>query len=88
MKDGQSMGKILYYKDLDKKSERNKTEMDVSTERTNDIEKESIKRALRSMPQDLQSAILLLPYYVKEENKKINKSDKAEKTKEFRNIYF
>lgn len=81
MKDGQSMGKILYYKDLDKKVRETKTEMDVSTERTNDIEKESIKRALRSMPQDLQSAILLLPYYVKEENKKINKSDKAEKQK-------
>ena len=81
MKDGQSMGKILYYKDLDKKVRETKTEMDVSMERTNDIEKESIKRALRSMPQDLQSAILLLPYYVKEENKKINKSDKAEKQK-------
>lgn len=81
MKDGQSMGKILYYKDLDKKVRETKTEMDVSTDRTNDIEKESIKRALKSMPQDLQSAVLLLPYYVKEENKKINKGDKAEKQK-------
>lgn len=88
MKDGQSMGKISYYKDLDNKVRETKTEMDVSTDQTNPIEKESIKRALKSMPKDLQSAVVLLPYYVKEENKKINKSDKAEKQKNLETYIF
>ena len=80
MKNGKSMGKISYYKELEKNMKKNKNNLEANTDQT----EESIKNAFELMPpryKDQKSAMLLLPYYVKEENKKINKGDKTEKQK-------
>lgn len=80
LKNGKSMGKISYYKTLAENMKKNKNKLEANTDQM----KESIKNAFELMPpryKDQKSAMLLLPYYVKEENKKINKGDKAEKQK-------
>ena len=80
MKNGKSMGKISYYKTLAENMKKTKNKIEADTDQA----EECIKNAFELMPpryKDQKSAMLLLPYYVKEENKKINKGDKAEKQK-------
>ncbi|MCU6784934.1 hypothetical protein OCV46_13515 [Anthropogastromicrobium aceti] len=87
MKNGKSMGKISYYKTLAENMKKTKNKIEADTDQA----EECIKNAFELMPlryKDQKSAMLLLPYYVKEENKKINKGDKAEKQKNLETYIF
>lgn len=81
MKNGKSMGKISYYKELAESMKKTKNKIEANSDQPDKLE-EYVRNAFELMPpkyKDQKSAMLLLPYYVKEENKRINKGDKAEK---------